>query len=174
MQKISGNATLSASAPIKGLSAADAALDAAYRTTAYRVFCDDFPGGVVEIRVDDEHPVLDVWLNKQGTGCWSYLTADNPQSVHLPAEQNRQRFAALENMLKAGGKPFLIGEAVADNGAWPTEAGFLVAGMSAEDAGLLARYWGQNAYLSGGCGEVARLIWLQKCAPEVAGIAHIG
>lgn len=138
-------------------------LDAAYRATLYRVDCPDAPGGYLQIRVGASHPLVDAWLDRFGVDCWSYLSAENPASRPLPAEQNIPRTAALRLALEQSGKPFMPGQAIADDGSWPPEASFLVGGLDEADACALAGRWGQNAIVFCQRGGLSRLIWLPRC-----------
>lgn len=142
-------------------------LAAAYRATLYRADCADAPGGFLLVRIGALHPPVDSWLDRVGVDCWAYLSAENPASRRLPAEANAQRSAALRQALEHGGKPFLPGLAIADDGNWPSETSFLVGGLGEAAASRLAAQWGQNAFVHGRRGELARLIWLPRC-PLVA------
>lgn len=137
-------------------------LDAAYRATLYRVDCPDAAGGFLPIRIGALHPLVDAWLDRVGVDCWAYLSAENPASRQLPADQNAQRSAALRQALEQSGRPFLPGQAIADDGAWPPEAGFLVGGLDEADACALAGRWRQNAIVFGRRDGLSRLIWLPR------------
>ena len=164
MQKKSDNAVPAATpCPAAAGSAAGnalEALDAAYRATTYRAACPEAPGGRLDIRIGAVHPELDRWLDRVGVACWSYLSAENPRSEPAPPEANTRRTARLRQQLEMSGKPFLTGEALADNGGWPPEAGFLVGGLGEAEACALAARCHQNAIVCGRKGGVARLVWL--------------
>ncbi len=140
---------------------AAARLDAAYRATSYQAECPDVPGGRLSIRIGARHPQVDAWLDRVGVDCWSYLSAENPGSVAVPPAENRRRTALLRQWLEASGKPFLAGQAVADDGGWPPEVSFLVGGLSEAEALALAAQCHQNAFVCAGRGGIARLVWLR-------------
>ena len=135
-----------------------AALDQAYRNTRYRVF---LPRACLELRVGERHPALDAWLESQGFSRWSLLTAWNPGSRLLPAEENRSRQARMEQALLARGFQPFPGENQAGNADWPPEASLLVPGMGRDEAGRLARDFDQNAFLAGERRGIAELLWIQ-------------
>lgn len=132
-----------------------ARLDAAYRRTAYRVELAGFPA---VLRVDMPWAAIDARLTG-GVCCLAYLTAANPGSQKLSDAENAQRQRALNDDIIDGGCTVLPGMAVADDGMWPDEAGFLVAGLSCEAAHALAVAYGQNAFLHAETGGHVRLIW---------------
>lgn len=139
----------------------DPALDAAYRATTYRAVCEEVSGGRLDIRIDARHPLLDAWLDRVGVACWSYLSAENPGSGVLSPADNAARTTRLRQVLEASGKPFLAGQAVADDGRWPAEASFLVGGLGEAEAVALAAACEQNAVVCGRRGQIARLVWLR-------------
>lgn len=145
-------------APIPSLETRQS-LDALYRATAYRAVWSQAPAGELLIRIGACHPPLDAWLDCIGADCWTYLTADNPRSRSLPAQENAARFAALRQSLEAGARTFLLGASQADDGQWPAEASVLIGGMPESEARILAGVWEQNAFLCGRRGGEARLIW---------------
>jgi hypothetical protein len=128
-----------------------AALDAAYRSTAYRA-------GKLTLRVGEPTPpALDLLLESRGLRAWAYLTAWNPGSRPLPLDENRRRQRELVAHL--GDWQWLRGRAEADDGTWSEES-LLVLGLPREDAMALGREFGQNAVLVGVPGGVAELVWL--------------
>ena len=60
-------------------------LDTAYRKTSYFA---DTPAGRLCIRIGEAHPVLDTLLTARGLRSWAYVTAHNPGSVPLTADEN--------------------------------------------------------------------------------------
>lgn len=125
-------------------------LEAAYRATSYRA------GSKLELRVGEPNAALDELLAERGLLAWAYLTAFNPGSVALPAEENRARQTQLLRRLE--GYQLLPGEAVGDDGTWE-EASVLVLGIGREDALSVAREFGQHAILCGTRGAPAELAW---------------
>lgn len=134
---------------------------AAYLACHYRVF---LPDGPLDLRVGAMSPGLDDWLEAQGAEKWALLTAHNPGSTPQTAEGNQQRQLALQRRLAEEGWVWLPGENLDPQGLWPAEASCLVAAMGADQARALALEFGQNAWLAGGRGEVARLCWRDNLA----------
>ncbi len=125
------------------------ALLEAYRATRYYVKLADTD---VVCRIDQTVPVsLQAMLQQYGSAC--ILTACNPQSRLLTADENAMRQQQLHTELRKKGYDVLPALAVADNN-WPAEAGWLVFGIERQQAEMLAQEWQQYAYL-----------WLQLKSP---------
>ena len=86
-------------------------LEAAYRATTYRVF---LPGGVCDLRLGVVSETLRCWLETAGATRFAIVTACNPGSQSVDAEQNALRQAQLEcELLEAGFEPYAA-ENIAD------------------------------------------------------------
>jgi hypothetical protein len=129
----------------------------AFRKTEYRV---DGPAGPFCLRVDQRCSKVDDLLRESQTTSWAYVTACNPGSKRLTAEENAARLAELERELTAKGLKFYRGEGIGADGAWPPEPSVLVLGISREAAVELARKHGQLAILFGTAGQAAQLLWV--------------
>lgn len=132
-----------------------ARLVAAYGGTDYRVGLTDGPA---TLRVGMPWAAIDPRLTK-GAACLAYLTAVNPASKQLSADENIQRQQELLGDIMTSGYRAVPGLAVADDGSWPDEPGFLVPGLPLAPARALAERYGQNAFLHAQAGEQVRLIW---------------
>jgi hypothetical protein len=128
----------------------------AYRATSYVV---DGPEGRFVLRVDETSPPLDDLLVRHNTRCWAFVTACNPGSVLLSAEENRRRQAELEAVLREARYTLFAGQGVGEDD-WLPEASVLILGITPEDAAALGRHFGQNAILTGEACGPARLLWL--------------
>lgn len=134
-------------------SAHRAALDAAYRRTDYR---GTVAGQPVVARVGARCPPLDAIA---GAG-WAWITAANPGSRPLTAEENAIRMGGLALRLQESGYRSWPAESAADDGGWPVEPGLFVVGLSRESARSLAVEFGQNAILWSDGVNPAQLEWL--------------
>jgi hypothetical protein len=132
-------------------------LEAAYLGTSYDV---DGPEGRIVIRVGEKAPLLDRILRRHHARTWAFVTAANPGSLMFPDDENHQRHADLEKLVRASGYLHFPGESVGDDGTWSAEASLLVIGISANDAATIGRTFSQNAIVIGEMGEPARLMWL--------------
>lgn len=139
------------------------ALAAAYRATAYVVA---LPDGPCTLRVGAACACLDRWLLANGYRCWSWLTAVNPGSQALAADENAERLVRLRDDIAALGLRALPATASADANDWPDEPSCFVAGLDQERARELARRHGQNAFLAGMPGEAVRLVWVDFAAEK--------
>ena len=128
----------------------------AYRATTYRVF---LPGGGCDLRPGMASETLRCWLETAGVIRFAILTAHNPGSRPVAAEENALRQAELEcTLLELGYEPY-AGENVADGDSWPDEESCFLPGMSVAEAQVLARRYGQIAIVCGGADGVPELVW---------------
>jgi hypothetical protein len=135
----------------------DPALEAAYRDTDYRVL--DAAAGPFTIRIGEFSFELEVLMFEDCVFDWAFVTACNPGSRRLPADENARRMAELEKAVRAKGFYVHHGEGVGQAGKWPPEPSLLILGLSEARAVDLARHFGQNAIVAGRAGEPARLVW---------------
>jgi hypothetical protein len=130
----------------------DEGLISAYLRTRYEVWAPRFT-----IRIGEWHPALDAWLGGQ---CWAFITAWNPGSQPLPAEENRRRQSELEDALSKGGWRYFPGAGVPEKDDWQPEESLLVTGISLEDALEVGRRFSQHAILWGMPGQLAQIFFL--------------
>lgn len=133
-----------------------AELEQAYCATAYRV---TLPCGELVLRVGLQAPLLDAWLEQSGYQEWSLLTAWNPASRLLTDAENRKFQELLQQQLRSRGLSFFQAENHSDSGVWPIEESLFVPALRQEEACVIARFFGQNAYLSGKQGFPPCLLW---------------
>jgi Protein of unknown function (DUF3293) len=143
----------------------DERLLTAYRNTSYFA---DTPAGRQRIRIGETHPALDTLLTARGHRHWAYVTAHNPGSVPLTAEENRARHRRLEADVRARGYEVFPGEGIGDDGEWPPEASLLILGMPRAEATALGHAHAQRAVVWGGVGESALLLICSRHPAESA------
>lgn len=131
-------------------------LEAAYRATTYRVF---LPGGVCDLRLGVVSETLRCWLETAGATRFAIVTACNPGSQPVDAEQNALRQAQLEcELLEAGFEPYAA-ENIADGSGWADEESCFIADMGRDEALALAMKHGQLAIVCGGADGLPELAW---------------
>ncbi|MBN8680973.1 MAG: DUF3293 domain-containing protein [Chitinophagales bacterium] len=121
--------------------ALDASLQAAYEQAEYRIFVS---GEEWIMRQGEQHGELENWLEERGFVSLAIVTAYNPGSVLLEEAENRQRNAAMEQVLQELALPYGPALNQAPDGGWQ-EPGFWVAGIGLEAAVALGREFGQAA-----------------------------
>jgi len=132
----------------------DADLLAAYRDAIY---CIDHPTGTIVFHIDELNTELDDLLASHASNDAAWLTASNPGSEPLSAQENMQRQLAMLEIIAATDWIIYPGEGRDPNNDWPSEAGYLLIGCSRIFAEEVARRFGQNA-----------LVWLvQNSPPEL-------
>ena len=119
----------------------------AYRQALYTV---EIPSGVMTLRVGERNEALIELLSQENLTDWAYITAENPQSKILSQEENAERNAKLESMLKSKNYCFFNGEGRSVDGSWPVEKSFLVLGILEKEALDLGQKFQQSAILLGG------------------------
>jgi len=137
----------------------------AYRRTTYYA---NTPRGRLAIRTDQCDAELDLLLADHGCRTWAFVTAHNPGSKALSAEENAQRHARLESELRTGGWTSFFGEGVGAGSDWPPETSLLVLGIDETAAKQLGEAFEQNAIVVGRLGEPARLVWLARSIATAA------
>ncbi len=132
-------------------------LEALFRATTYRIF---LPDTMCELRIDQPCEALRNWLRGESIESFAVITACNPGSQRLSANENAERQAQLECDLLEGNYEPYAAENVADSGDWPTEESCFVPDLLPEDACALGEDYGQNAVLVGGADGIPHLLWI--------------
>lgn len=127
----------------------------AYLATDYQVYPNT--SDTLHIRANQINATLDQFLKTQKT--WTYITAWNPNSEPLSAEENTQRNQQLIESLQAKKYIFYHGKGVPDVGDWLPEESFLVLDISKKTAIQMGQTYGQKAILWGQKGSIAELIF---------------
>ena len=134
----------------------------AYESTS---FFADVPDRIC-IRIDERNTDLEALLEARSVRSWAYLTAFNPGSKLLSAEEHERRQCELEEVIAKTCRLFYRGEGVGDDGVWPAEASVLVLGIGQEEAVELGRRFGQRAIVFGRIGETPRLVGCLRSPSE--------
>jgi hypothetical protein len=128
-------------------------LKSAYLNTLYKVF-----QPVLEIKIGLVNEELDVLLIKNNCTEWAYITAFNPYSQPLSAEQNKLRHAKLRDRLQH--YRIFEGEGAGEDANWQAEKSFLVIGITKSDAAKIGILSEQNAIVIGEKNKPAELLML--------------
>ena len=131
------------------------ALREAYRRTA---FIAETPKGRLSLRIGQRCPELDALLAVHGVGTWAYVTAFNPGSVPLTAQENSARQHQLERSVADMGFVSYPGQGVGDDGRWPPEPSLLVLGIARDQATRLGQQYAQLAIVYGEAHRQAELL----------------
>lgn len=117
---------------------------AAYHATHYRV---QHSAGAFTLRTGKASPELAQLLAATGSECAAFITACNPYSLPLSAEDNAAAQRQLEQELRQHGYQPIPAIGLDPAGEWQGEESFLVPGLALEDAKTLGRQYAQNAIL---------------------------
>ena len=124
----------------------------AYRRAIFHV-----PSLAASLRVDEPCEELTALL-----GSVAFVTACNPFSEIVTVEENARATEHLARALQGfSAAQVLDAEGSDPAGEWPAEPGFLVGGITLEQASELGRQFRQNAILWAGPDAVPRLVLLR-------------
>lgn len=129
----------------------------AYLQTHYHVFGDSptyLQIGVASATLADIH-------RQHGVTQSAFITAWNPLSVPLGADENAERQRALARELAQRGLRVIDGVGQHPEHTWPGEASFLVLGCSLDDAKALGERHGQNAIVWADADAIPQLVILR-------------
>ncbi len=129
----------------------------AYRETEYRVMAE--PPFVLTVGIAS--PELTGLYQALKVACAAFITAFNPFSQELTADENHRRQAKLAKKLTRLGLEFVEGVGQHPGGNWPGEPSFLVFGLALEAAKSLGKVYEQNAIIWCGADSVPDLILLK-------------
>jgi hypothetical protein len=135
------------------------ALEVAYRLTTFYV---DDPSGNFGIKLDEPCPQLDALLATHAATQWAYVTAWNPRSQLLSAENNAARHEELLVQVVRLGYPVITGRGQPADADWVAEESLLILGIEENAAVLLGARFGQHAIVVGRAGECAELRWCES------------
>ena len=76
----------------------------------------------IRIRIGEENADLAALLKDKSVRSWAYLTAFNPGSNRLPAEENKRRQRQLGEIVGKTYRQLYRGEGISDGGDRPAEA----------------------------------------------------
>ena len=92
-----------------------------YKATTFRV---ETPAGHIDIRVGAKHPGIDSFLSRHNATEWAYITAWNPASQPLSADQNELANVTLLQSIRNRGFEWYVGDGIPDNKGWTPGAVF--------------------------------------------------
>ncbi len=113
----------------------------------------------IRLRVGEHNLQLDDLLARFSAEAWAYITAFNPGSRRLSADENQRRQRQLCATVDELGYATLRGQGIGDVGEWPAEESILIIGIGEPMARTLGQRFGQNAILIGRRGAAPALLW---------------
>lgn len=114
----------------------------AYKCTKYRAFVDS---GEIVLRIGEPSKDAAQLVQAARASGGAFITAENPFSEHLTAEENAARQGQLREDLITLGASVIEGAGQGDDPSWPAEASYAAIGISREQASALGRKYQQNA-----------------------------
>ena len=127
-----------------------------YLATDYVV--DDLPASFT-IKLGEANDQLNDFLDRGVISSWAFLTAWNPRSTPLNADENYARQHELLKFLRSNSYHFLHGRGVGTDPAWEPEESLFIIDIERSAAIEIGRQFDQNAILWGVNGREPELIW---------------
>lgn len=134
-----------------------AELIAAYKNTDFQVL----EPRKFTLRIDERSSELVELYSELGITSAGFLTAWNPHSNTVSAQQNKLAQDALRKRLSLEGLATLNAIGIDPSGQWPGEESIFVPGLSLECAEALGAEFGQNAVVWMGADAIPQLIVLR-------------
>ena len=112
-----------------------------YKSADYHV--DASPSFILKIGMHS--PELDSIYKTSHKHTVAFITAFNPYSQELSAQENKDRNHKLEELIQSLGFDYIHGEGKCGDGDWDGEKSFLIFGISKEQASDIGKEFEQNA-----------------------------
>lgn len=112
-----------------------------YKSADYHV--DTSPSFILKIGMHS--PELDSIYKTSHKHTAAFITAFNPYSQELSAQENKDRNHKLEELIQSLGFDYIHGEGKCGDGDWDGEKSFLIFGISEEQASEIGKEFEQNA-----------------------------
>ena len=126
--------------------------------TSYVVFLPKF---TAILRLYEKNSHFDDWLRNYKFYNWIFVTGYNPRGKKISVEANLIRHRKLLIDVKLMSWKMTFGEA-RPLGSWLAEPGVFIFDIPLIDVSFLAESYGQLAVVTGHCGDVAKLCWVQS------------
>ncbi|PKN98981.1 MAG: hypothetical protein CVU42_08915 [Chloroflexi bacterium HGW-Chloroflexi-4] len=126
-------------------------------TTRYTIELPD--GSLLTLSIGVPETKLDDLLTYHQAARYAYLTAYNPQSTTLSAEENQQRNQQLCRELDQRGFRYLIGKAIPDTGEWEPELCVFAFDMPRIVVLELCQAYAQDGAVVGELGSAPKLMF---------------
>ena len=163
---------LTHSGDVRAATALPPELVQAYLETRYRVDgvrdarhqrlrVDGALSGSLILQIGQHSEGLLAWFREAHVDCAAYVTACNPWSRELSAQENEERMQELKAELSHRSLRFLSGQGVHPSNGWSAESSVLVLGLSREAARRLGERWQQNAIVWIGADAIPELMLLR-------------
>jgi hypothetical protein len=141
----------------------DPGLLKAYKETRFVVWTAE---GEIVLRIGERNLQLETFMAKFGAVSSAFVTACNPGSVNLSAEENQTRQTTLTEEIGKAGYVSFCGEGVGQDQAWASEASVLIVGILRGEAQRLGMSFGQLAVVFA---ERGRAVELLLCSDHDSG-----
>lgn len=135
----------------------DPSLIEAYRQAEYRVLGDR----AMVLRIDVASAALAGLHRALNVDCSAFITVCNPFSQQTAVAVNRAHQALFATEMRSRDLQAIVAIGVDPTGHWPDEPGFLVPGMSEQEARQSGARFEQNAVVWSGSDATPRLILLR-------------
>ena len=122
----------------------------------------DLPERSIEFELEKTNAGLDALLKTYDHDQWAFLTAYNPHAQPHNALENQRHLKNLLEDVRSQGLTFLPGRDASDDKNLAPEACLFIFGISADDAKLLGKRYGQAAVIVGKLNQPSRLLYAEE------------
>jgi hypothetical protein len=131
--------------------------EASYLKTNYRVLVGN---SYIDFRIDEAKGHRPWRVTNECVKNWTFVSAENPNSVLLSARENALRNRMLLRYLHKRKFRYFFGIGIPDLGTWPAELGFFVINVNLLEAKRIGHKFHQNAIVFSKALKPPELIWL--------------
>lgn len=133
------------------------ALARAYRSTCYCVYT---PGRKIQLRAGYRNADMDALFKFIQETEASFLTAWNPRSLVLSANENKQRNDSLLSKILSAKLRYFPAVGIPMQSRWQPEESYLIVGLGLAEACRWAQEYEQNAFLYTAINQPSELVWV--------------
>ncbi len=131
-------------------------LNRLYLEAVYIVF---WQNAEIRFKIGEKSPEIDEILTHYDAQTFAFLTAHNPLSQVLDAEENNRRQSELLKLLNDENFQFLKGYGTNEDESWAREESLFILEISEEKVLDIARKLEQHAIVCGEKGGKPKLVW---------------
>jgi len=124
----------------------------AYLSTTYRIL-----PAAIDLRIGQANHHLNEMLIDNNAFSWAFITACNPRSLRLSANENQKRHLQLQQQLDTLAFSYCEGLGIGNGSDWAPEISWFIMGIGRKRAIEIGKEWEQNAIVIGQLGGVPQL-----------------
>lgn len=112
---------------------------------------------IFSIRIGAVNNKLNQYMKKKNFKNWSFITAENPNSIKLSDDENSKKNEWLETILRKNRYQYMRGTGIPNNSEWQPENSFIIFNIGLNKSIELCKKFMQNAFVYGEIDEIVEL-----------------